>query len=530
MKKTYTRTDLPLESRPTCCGQVMSVTSKAGSGNQRYKCSQCGTRTTSTLSEEARMQNNLGYNKENARKRCRALRKTIREQRIKRFVVTSAQNNTPAEKNLLAALKRYCAHNDAQLIILPSHYKNVNAYTASQKEQKTWQPELEEYLIDEAIDLGPVVIRGDIRVQCTTLNPLQGKEPINGKKWTVFGHPQFAMEPVASPMHTLPKRMYTTGSVTQPNYSQSNLGARAEFHHITGAIVIELVGRKSAPFIRHLNCDSTGGFYDLDKYYSPTGIKKGTTILTLTPGDEHVKHMLPSVRKATYDAPDSITKRLKPDYIVRHDVLDGYAGSHHHEKDDVLRFKKFHNDDDNYRAELDEVVDFINETTPSYAQTIIVPSNHHDHLDLWLQRVDPKKDPKNALLIHELKQAQYENSLNGGPTDALQIYLAPRLRCNFRFLDRSELFEVGGVAYDQHGDVGTNGSKGSARGLAKLTYKMVIGHTHGARIVRSVYQVGTSTGPLEYEKGLGDHTNTHCIQYPNGKRTLIDIFKGRWHG
>jgi len=43
----------------------------------------------------------------------------------------------------------------------------------------------------------------------------------------------------------------------------------------------------------------------------------------------------------------------------------------------------------------------------------------------------------------------------------------------------------------QHGDVGTNGSRGSARGLARATYKMSIGHGHGARICQGVWQCHT---------------------------------------
>ena len=516
-------------SRPTCHGRKMSINGKSESGNIRYKCLVCNTRTTSTLSEEEREHAALGYDKEAMKQRVKDLRKLIRSGH-KKFVVTSAQNNTPIDQNLFASLLRYCKHNNAELIVVPVSYKNITLYTANSKYKKEWADELQPYLIDAEIKLGSIVIRGDIRIACTTLNPLTGKQPINGSKWVVFGHPQFAMEPVPSPMHVMPKRMYTTGSITKPNYSNTNLGARAEFHHVSGALIIELTSKKGLPFVRQLNGDDTGSFYDIAKYYRPKFIKMGTKILGLTPGDEHVKFNLKSVRRASYDAPNSIVRRLKPKYIIRHDVLEGYAGSHHHLKDDVLNFKKFHNDDDNYTTELDQVVRFINETTPDFAETIMVSSNHDDHLQKWLARVDPKFDHKNALLIHELKTAQYENSLGGKTTCALEIYLTPRLRCKFRFLDRSEPFILMNVDYSQHGDVGSNGSRGSAKGLSMFTYKFVIGHSHGARICRGVYQVGTSTGALEYERGLGDHTNTHCIQYPNGKRTLVDIIKGKWHG
>jgi len=103
------------------------------------------------------------------------------------------------------------------------------------------------------------------------------------------------------------------------------------------------------------------------------------------------------------------------------------------------------------------------------------------------------------------------------------------LTCKYRFLDRNEPFYIYDVDVSQHADVGPNGSRGSARGLAKTPDKMTIAHAHGARIFQGVYQVGVSTGRLEYERGLSDHSNTHCLHYKNGKRTLLDIIDGRYH-
>ena len=219
---------------------------------------------------------------------------------------------------------------------------------------------------------------------------------------------------------------------------------------------------------------------------------------------------------------------MKPKRIFRHDVLDGYAGSHHHDGDDVLKFKKFWNGDDDYRAELEQVVAFINRTTPEGTTSYIVPSNHDEHLTKWLKRTDARSDPRNAQLIMELRAAQYANVLEGLTTDAMQIYLSDRLTCKFEFLNRNSAFIVDGVDMSQHGDKGVNGARGSAVALANTAFKMTIGHSHGARIVKGVFQAGTSTDKLEYEQGLGDHSITHVIQYPGGKRSHVDIFNGEW--
>lgn len=508
--------------RPTCCGKPMAKNGVAQSGKTRWRCSACRRRTTNPNVHAHETEQDEAQYKENANR----LRKKIKEG-VRRFVVTSAQNNTRKNNRFFQSLLQYCWYNDAELVVIPIHYKNISLYTASQEYKKTWDKELKQYLVTDEIYLGGnVVVRADINIAATTFNPLSGKEPIGGGRWTIFGHPQFAMEPVANSPGQLPKRMYTTGAVTNKNYSSTNAGAKAAFHHVNGALIVEVVGRHS--FIRQLNADSKGGFYDLDKYYAPDEIISEQRILALTTGDEHVKHICPSVVKATYTNENSIVNCLCPKYIIRHDVLDGHAGNHHHDGDDVIKFKKFHVGDMDYTCELNDVVSFVNSTTPSFTTTVFVPSNHHHFLYRWLNKVDPRIDHQNALLIHELKAAQYKNALAGKTTDPFEIFMIPRLTCKFKFLHWGENFKLKGIDYTQHGDVGVNGARGSAAAFAKIATKLVIGHAHSSRIVRGVYQAGTSTGRLDYEKGLDNHTNTHCIQYLNGKRTLIDIIDGEW--
>lgn len=511
--------------RPKCCGKTMARNGDAESGRQRYLCTSCRRRTTNPDQPD----NYPGYDEEAATQRSKNIEKEALEGVLTRFVITAAQNNTRTHNGFMRSLKVYCEHNDAALLVQPIHYKNISLYTASQQYKKYWAKSVEPYLVNERIRLGGgVIFRANISVPATASQPLSGFQPIEGNNWVIIGHTQVAMEPVASPAGQKPKRMYTTGACTARNYSKTKAGAKAEFHHVCGALVVEVVGGHA--FIRQINADSKGRFYDLDTLYTPQGITTGHRAAVLTTGDEHVKFNNPDVRAATYDAPDSLAVTLRPHVIVRHDILDGYAGSHHHDHNDVLQFRKFWMGDNDYRKELDDVVHFINDTTPKDSENWIVPSNHDDHLQKWLGRVDPRKDHQNALLIHELKHQQYLDVLSGGDGAAMRLYLEPRLEVKAKFLSRSEPALIGNVDYSQHGDVGVNGSRGSAKALAKTTYKMVIGHSHGSRIVNGVYQVGTSTGKLEYENGLGDHTNTHCIQYANGKRTLIDIFDGQWRG
>jgi hypothetical protein len=155
--------------------------------------------------------------------------------------------------------------------------------------------------------------------------------------------------------------------------------------------------------------------------------------------------------------------------------------------------------------------------------------HHHDHLDQWISRADPRVDHVNADLICELQMLIRDDIRGGANTNLMELWMKPHLgSTKVMFLDPNEPFLVNGVDHSQHGHKGANGARGSAQGFANTTHKATIGHSHSAQVVKSIFQVGKSCGILEYESGLSSHTNTHCLQYPNGKRTLVDILGNGW--
>jgi hypothetical protein len=80
-----------------------------------------------------------------------------------------------------------------------------------------------------------------------------------------------------------------------------------------------------------------------------------------------------------------------------------------------------------------------------------------------------------------------------------------------------------------HGHRGPNGSRGSARNLANIGVRSVIGHSHSPNIFRGVHQVGTSSRlNLEYASGPSSWLHCHCVIHSNGKRQLVPIIDGDW--
>lgn len=507
-----------------CCGKPMRKNGLAESGRQRWHCNSCKRRTTRPDEEPG----GVGYDEAQVNENAHRLREAVKGG-CKRFVVTCAVNNAAVHQGF-AALKTYCDLLGALLVVLPVSYKNISLYTASQEYRKRWSAELEQYLVRDRVHIGGgVEIAGDIPIAATAVNPLEGLGAIGGNRWQIVGHPQQGMRPVATPANERPKRVYSTGACTTQSYSRTKVGAKGAFYHTYGAVVVEVLGQGTA-LVRQIGLHGDS-FHDIAggtvHKYTPSGSEIVDRVETLTVGDEHVRFISKSVKSATY-GPGGMVERLKPKYIVRHDVLDGYAGSHHHRKNPLVGFAKHHSGANDYASELLQVVQHINETTPHGVQTVMVASNHHDHLAQWINSTNVNDDHKNAIVLAELQLASRKAILNGQNPDPLRLYCEGRVEADVRWLGRDERFLVRGVDHSQHGDVGANGGRGSPKTFAQSTYKMTVGHSHSPSIEKGCYTVGKSTGRLEYERGLSTHANAHCLLYPDGKRTLIDIDRGRW--
>lgn len=448
------------------------------------------------------------------------------------FVITSAQNNTPVNECFLGALENYCDINDAELFVIPLKYNNPNVLV--QDNEVLWDELVQDYLLDTNIKVHPLVkIMGSLKINATSDNPLTGLDSLSKGDSVIIGHQQLQMKTLPVQQDDHPVIMTTTGTVTEKNYSISKLGAKADFNHSFSAAVV--VVSNGIFHIRHLNFDGTG-FYDLDQYYTAVDHFHDTVEAIVT-GDEHVIFIDKNVFNATYGK-GGLVESLKPRYIVRHDVIDCYSISHHHNYNVFTRYAKAMAGVNILSKELDEVVDFIIKTTPQGTKNIIVSSNHHDHITRWLNECDPKTDPHNAMLYHQLMYEMLKRtsfSKEGGGTyhpNPFELYSEKTfISCGLdvEFLSRSSTFKILGVEIASHGDKGNNGSRGSRPQYANLPSKTIIGHSHSPGITKGCYQVGTSsTLKLEYNQGASSWLNTHCIIHRNGKRQLVNIINGKW--
>lgn len=376
----------------TCflCGSADIQRRGVRRGKQRYHCNECR-RHFSVEAEPVEPTFEVG----------KAEKATI--EKHDRYIITCAQNNTPVQPDFWAAVERYASETGAKLIVIPVRYRNPTApgeYVIAERE--TWWPyEVEPYLVEGELKLHPKLwMLGDVRVQATAQRPLSGLEALSGPASAIIGHSQIAMQTIPTPQQRLPKQMYTTGSVSLKNYSRTKTGKVGWLHHSLGALVVE---KEDGRFhVRVVNGDSDNAFYDLRTRYAADGVSSVDRIPGIVLGDEHVTWLDPDVTAATFGEEQSLVSELRPEVIVRHDVLDNYSISHWHDNDPIQRFAKWRYNLDGLEAELAQAVEHINSTTPPKTENVVVASNHHDWLLRWLNRADPKKEPWNALVYHEL--------------------------------------------------------------------------------------------------------------------------------
>jgi len=463
---------------------------------------------------------------------------------VKRFILTSAQNNTHVHAELLANLEALASYYGAEIIVgtytyNQNHYCKLSVKAGKDKpaEKELWyDPAIEKYIKDYRIELGKgLVWAGEYNALPTNVNPLAGLESYTGRKSAIFPHAKLAMRSIATMQGEGVKLNYTTGTVTQRNYIQKREGVIAEFHHIYGALLVE-VNAEGQWWVRQLNQDEgTGTLQDLNILVKDGAIvSKNATVEAITYGDLHGTFADPTVVKASHEMLDT----LRPKYQFLHDIMEGVSVNPHDRKY-KNNHSKFHTWLRGYHrldAELADTVKLLETYNRDFSKTVIVDSNHDDAwLHRWLQEYDYRVDPANAELFLKLQDWMYKQIRAGKmPRDISVIEYATRnagYKAPAKFLLADESFLICGkkIECGMHGHLGPGGRRGSPDNLSKMGRKANTAHTHTTGIYNGLYVAGTSSKlRWTYNLGPSSWTNSHIVTYPNGKRTIITIYNGKW--
>lgn len=474
---------------------------------------------------------------------------SIPKRGVRRYLFTSAQNNTHPFMPFWNNLKHLADHYKAEIHVARMVYF-TNGMSAmmdktkgfdrmsNEKRDIWWHQEFEPYLSDNRLEVGPGLIWcGEMNIIPTAENPLSGLEVYTGRRSGIFPHTKVAMQSVASSKHDPVKFNFTTGTVTMRNYVQRKAGLKAQFHHIYAALLVE-VDSDGDWFCRQIVSDSDGVIHDLDVKVDANGLlTTGNSVEAITWGDIHVDSLEEWVRDLAWGT-GGMLDALKPKYQFLHDVLGFRAKSHHDLKKPHQNFRKYLLGETDVRKECVQACDFLADAISKNVETVVVDSNHHDHLGRWLEEQDGRMDPKNVEFWTAMQAHVWKALRKGAETPnyfRLMVQeVHPALVPKLTILDRDKGFVIchdrnGGVECGVHGHAGPNGGKGSPRAFARLGRKANLGHYHAAGILEGIYHAGTC-GKLDpdWTTGPGAWSHSHIVTYPNGKRTIVTMWNNKW--
>ena len=464
---------------------------------------------------------------------------------IKRYIITSAQNNTHVHKIFWANLMAMATHYNAKILVGTFSYNQnqfgklaVKAGTEKGHESELWfDPLINSYICDRRIELAPgLVWCGEMNIQPTEENPLSGFETYVGADSVIFPHTKIEMRSVATPENVPVKRLFTTGAVTLMNYIQKKAGLKAEHHHRYAFLVVE-VDSDGRWWVRQVAARKNGRVIQDLNVLVEDEVVSTANIAAITWGDLHATMLEPGVELAAQDMLDV----LHPKYQFIHDLMEGASVNRHERKhkDTFAKFATWLRGLSKVDEELRQTQEVLSYYLRPWCETIVPDANHdRQWLKLWLSEYDYKVDPANAELFLRLQTFMY-SELRAGKLPK-NVNLMERVFVQetgmkagaVKFLLPDESFVVRGVECGLHGHQGPNGQFGTPQNLCKVGAKLTTGHTHVAGIYHGLFVAGTSsklTKDWGYTTGPSAWTHSHVVLYPNGQRTIITVKDGKWH-
>lgn len=461
---------------------------------------------------------------------------------VKRYILTSAQNNTLVHAEFWANVLALSKHYDARIMVGTFSYNQnnfgklaVKRGTKKPLETEPWyDPSITPYFCDKIVELAPgLVWYGTMNILPTEDNPISGLESHGGANSVIFPHTKIEMRSIATTPDSPAKMIYTTGSVTLMNYLQKKLGIKAEHHHRYACLIVEVdsdgnwfvrqvAARKNGKVIQDLNVLVEGG--------KVTSID--ASVEAITWGDLHATNSEPSVVEASQDMLDA----LKPRVQVLHDVLEGVSISRHTIKHAPTPHQNYHRwlrGLNRVETELAASREVVEKYLRPWCKTIAPDANHDaPWLHNWLSKYDYRYDPANTELFIDMQKFMFSEIKSGKmPKNVNLMQYAMERKAGLKpgavtFLLPDESYALNEVELGLHGHLGANGAFGNPNNLSKIGKKATTAHTHSACIIHGLYVAGTSsklTKDWNYTQGPSSWSWSHVVQYSNGQRSIVSM-------
>lgn len=433
----------------------------------------------------------------------------------KRYIISSAQNASPVNLDFLTNIEAYAKFIDAEIGIIATRYRNPTSIF--HEEGDVWEKILHKYLTANRQKLHKnLVMLADLKIQATAPNPTNGIELMGKGASVIVGSPRIEMRVVPVLPEQKQTFLYSTGSVTIPNFTDTVAGGKSAEHHSYGFVVVEIES-KDIVHIRSVSADENGSFNDLI-YRVENGKIKEEEVECLVWGDSHFAKKDEKVTQAFR----GLCTDLGITMSVLHDVWDSESINVHNIKNPVIQHKLMKDKKDSLKDELKQMKQELDWFENNMKQTIVVASNHDDMLDRAMVQSDWRDNLKNAETFIKCLSL----TLSGKATNGVIPYTINKRFSKIKALGLNDSYVKHGVELALHGHKGPNGSKGNINSFSKLAIKTIVGHDHSPAIKWGCYRVGISCKmDHEYNKGLSGWAYAGVTLNKHGKRQLIIFHK-----
>lgn len=440
-------------------------------------------------------------------------------QKKKNTIITWAQAVTPIHEQLWKNLKTYAKYHDAEIIVIPGTYLNNNS-PFMWKRTYAWDDRLTDYLYaTEASIHEHLSIIADTDIVPTAKRPLRNLQGVTGIESSIVGHPRQQMVISPTMKNRRRKFMFSTGSITVPNYRRARVGKEAAQYHRMGFLFVENINEEN--FVaRHVHAEDDGSFQDLIWRVDENGVNLYNDWKAMIFGDTHLTKEDEKMLKES--------RRLfdlgKCEKSVWHDLFDGQSINHHEAKDHVEQVIKARKGLHSLQAELDYNMEFIQDWKDT--NMIMIPSNHPDWIDQWIRYNRGVKDTHNAFLFNKYQLVLFDEL---APKGLYAYIIEENFGDEVICLHRDESYEIYGIEVNNHGDLGANGAKGTPETFAKLPHPVVSGDKHHCYTIDDAYGVGISSVlDHKYNKGMSSWAQSNGIILSNGRFQHLLYFDGKF--
>lgn len=352
------------------------------------------------------------------------------------IIVTSAVNGALVNKEALDALLAFAERKDAAIII---QVVNLETYALDPYLERLETENERVFLSIDEVRLNEYWNVNNIKITAKQINTLMGLERLWERGTSqIIASPQLRTKSVPTKDNTIfPHYLYTTGSITDPNYAGKKYISKrtdsiAANDHVVGALYLEKTQYSDSSYglevsgnfhPRHLEylSDAKGFIDDGVLHTSKLTARVNTDAIVI--GDLHDgmthQYLLQEL------AP--LIKKFKPKFIVLHDAWDGIPVNHHTKDSSITLAKLADEGKLDIAKSLGKMANTINSILEidSSIKVVVARSNHPDWLIKWLQSGSYMRFPHTAKVFHELASVAIRgedpfvyallNGLNGGP-------------------------------------------------------------------------------------------------------------------